>query len=253
MKRSLIITVAGTATRFNKDLTKEMLKCLYYEGKAENCLLCQIIQNSGAFDQYVVVGGYLYDDLVAFAKKNLSYLGDKLTLIYNPHFRDYGSGYSLNIGIKALNDDIDEVVFAEGDLYFDKESMAAVVESENSVLTTNHEDILSNKAVALYIDVNNHPKYIYDTNHKYLQISEPFKAIYNSGQIWKFSDASILHTIVDSLNESEQQGTNLIIVQKYFDAFTGKVDAKPMDIWFNCNTVFDYRKVLEIIQDEDNK
>lgn len=253
MKRSLIITVAGTATRFNKDLTKETLKCLYYEGKPENCLLCQIIKNSGSFDQYVVVGGYLYDDLVTFAHEHLSYLSSKLTIVYNPHFRDYGSGYSLNVGIKALNDDTDEVVFAEGDLYFDKESMVAVVESENSVLTTNHEAILSNKAVALYIDVNNHPKYIYDTSHKYLQISEPFKAIYNSGQIWKFSDVSILHTIVDSLNESEQQGTNLIIVQKYFDAFTGKVDAMPMDVWFNCNTVFDYRKVLEIIQDEDNK
>lgn len=253
MKRSLIITVAGTATRFNKDLTKETLKCLYYEESPENCLLCQIIKNSGSFDQYVVVGGYLYDDLVSFAKKNLSYLGEKLSLVYNPHFRDYGSGYSLNVGIKALNENIEEVVFAEGDLFFDKESMASVADSENSVLTTNHEAILSNKAVALYIDVNDHPKYIYDTSHKYLQINEPFKAIYNSGQIWKFSDAAMLRNIVESLNEKEQQGTNLIIVQKYFDAFTGKVDAKPMKVWFNCNTVFDYREVLEIIQDENNK
>lgn len=117
MKRSLIITVAGTATRFNKDLTKETLKCLYYEESPENCLLCQIIKNSGSFDQYVVVGGYLYDDLVSFAKKNLSYLGEKLSLVYNPHFRDYGSGYSLNVGIKALNENIEEVVFAEGDLF----------------------------------------------------------------------------------------------------------------------------------------
>lgn len=184
MKKALIITVAGTASRFNKDLDKETLKCLYFEGKPENSLLCQIIKNSGDFDQYVIVGGYLYGDLQSFAEENLASLANRVTLVYNPHFKDYGSGYSLYVGIKAVKDDIDEVVFAEGDLFFDKQSMSSVVNSPTSVLTTNHEAILSNKAVALYIDVHDHPKYIYDTNHKYLQIDEPFRAIYNSGQIW---------------------------------------------------------------------
>lgn len=252
MKRCLIITVAGTATRFNKDLEKETLKCLYFEGKPENSLLCQIIANSGDFDQYIIVGGYLYEDLQVFANANLSSLGDRVTLVYNPHFKDYGSGYSLYVGIKAVKEDIDEVVFAEGDLFFDKQSMASVVKSPTSVLTTNYEAILSNKAVALYIDVHDHPKYIYDTNHKYLQIDEPFKAIYNSGQIWKFSNVSLLKQVTSSLTALEQQGTNLVIVQKYFDAFKGNVDALPMSVWFNCNTVFDYRKVLKIIENENN-
>lgn len=251
-KKALIITVAGTASRFNKDLDKETLKCLYFEGKPENSLLCQIIKNSADFDQYVIVGGYLYGDLQSFAEENLASLANRVTLVYNPHFKDYGSGYSLYVGIKAVKDDIDEVVFAEGDLFFDKQSMASVVNSPTSVLTTNHEAILSNKAVALYIDVHDHPKYIYDTNHKYLQIDEPFKAIYNSGQIWKFSNASLLKGIVQNLNDKEQQGTNLVIVQKYFDAFEGGVDALPIDIWFNCNTVFDYRNVLKIIENENN-
>lgn len=43
-EKALIITVAGTASRFNKDLDKETLKCLYFEGKPENSLLCQIIK-----------------------------------------------------------------------------------------------------------------------------------------------------------------------------------------------------------------
>lgn len=252
MKKALIITVAGTASRFNKDLDKETLKCLYFEGKPENSLLCQIIKSSGDFDQYVIVGGYLYGDLQSFAEENLASLANRVTLVYNPHFKDYGSGYSLYVGIKAVKDDIDEVVFAEGDLFFDKQSMSSVVNSPTSVLTTNHEAILSNKAVALYIDVHDHPKYIYDTNHKYLQIDEPFKAIYNSGQIWKFSNASLLKGIVLDLNDKEQQGTNLVIVQKYFDAFEGNVDALPIDVWFNCNTVFDYRNVLKIIENENN-
>ena len=129
MKKALIITVAGTASRFNKDLDKETLKCLYFEGKPENSLLCQIIKNSGDFDQYVIVGGYLYGDLQSFAEENLASLANRVTLVYNPHFKDYGSGYSLYVGIKAVKDDIDEVVFAEGDLFFDKQSMSSVVNS----------------------------------------------------------------------------------------------------------------------------
>ena len=39
----LIITVAGTATRFNKDTKEDTLKCLYYEDNPEYALLPQLI------------------------------------------------------------------------------------------------------------------------------------------------------------------------------------------------------------------
>ena len=35
----LIITVAGTATRFNRDTEKETLKCLYYKDSPKFALL----------------------------------------------------------------------------------------------------------------------------------------------------------------------------------------------------------------------
>ena len=35
----LIITVAGTATRFNRDTKEDTLKCLYYEDSSEYALL----------------------------------------------------------------------------------------------------------------------------------------------------------------------------------------------------------------------
>ena len=62
--KSLIITVAGMSSRFNKDTEEDVLKCLYYEGTPANSLLS--IQVHKCFDlveEIIVVGGYKYDDL----------------------------------------------------------------------------------------------------------------------------------------------------------------------------------------------
>ena len=46
----LIITVAGTATRFNRDTEKETLKCLYYKDSPKFALLNQLIKNCGEYN-----------------------------------------------------------------------------------------------------------------------------------------------------------------------------------------------------------
>ena len=58
--RTLIVTVAGTATRFNRDTEKEVLKCLYYKERPEYTLLYQILAKSDGIDEYIVVGGGLF-------------------------------------------------------------------------------------------------------------------------------------------------------------------------------------------------
>ena len=95
----LIITVAGTATRFNRDTEKETLKCLYYKDSPKFALLNQLIKNCGEYDKYIIVGGYLYSVLEAYVKENLQAYDDRIELVYNEHFKDYGSGYSLYKGI----------------------------------------------------------------------------------------------------------------------------------------------------------
>ena len=67
-----------------------------------------------------------------------------------------GSGYSLYLGIKeALNyDNIDEILFVEGDLDIDDESFLKVVNSQKNVITYNMQPIYSNKAVVLYQNEN---------------------------------------------------------------------------------------------------
>lgn len=244
-KKELIVTVAGTATRFNKDLPKETLKCLYYELSPEYSLLNQILTRVGDYDKIIIVGGYLYEDLQNHLKKELSAWKEKIKPVYNPLFNEYGSGYSLLLGIEALDQDTEAVTFVEGDLFFDKTSFRHIHDSKNSVLTVNREFIHSQKAVVLYIDEHDKPHYIYDTGHKSLHIDKPFKAVYNSGQIWQFSDTRLLHRVAVGLNEEEKKGTNLIIIQKYLEKYTGKLEIVPLKIWHNCNTISDYRQVLK--------
>lgn len=243
----LIITVAGTATRFNKDTKEETLKCLYYEDASRYSLLAQLIKNCGEYDRYIIVGGYLYDKLEKFIKDELIDYRDKISLVYNEHFKEYGSGYSLYKGIEAV-DEPGEVTFVEGDLYFMADEFKHVYDSAKDVITINCEPIYSDKAVALYINAEDKPRYLYDTNHKTLTITEPFKAIFNSAQMWKFSSSTKLLDAVKTLSDRQLQGTNLEIIQAYFgDMDASKYDVVKFTEWFNCNTVADYRTVRNLM------
>jgi CTP:phosphocholine cytidylyltransferase-like protein len=240
----LIITVAGTATRFNRDTKEETLKCLYYTDEPQYALLAQLLKNCGEYDKYILVGGYLYEKLGRFVKNELSGYGKKIELVYNEHFKDYGSGYSLYKGIEAIKE-AGDVTFVEGDLFF---MARQVYNSPKSVITINREPIYSNKAVALYINVDGKPRYLYDTNHQTLTVSEPFKAIFNSGQMWKFSSSERLLKTVDSLTKEQLQGTNLEIIQAYFsDMNSEEYDVVTFTDWFNCNTVADYDIVRKLM------
>lgn len=247
--RSLIITVAGLSSRFNRDTKEDVLKCLYSEGGAEFSLLSQQIHKVyDLVDEIIVVGGYKYESLVAFVQHELEDARPKLKCVYNEHFHDYGSGYSLLIGLEAVSGESDEIVFIEGDLFFDKRSVEMVIQSQRDAISVNDEPIKANKAVALYFDAHSYPHYIYDTSHSYLEIHEPFTAIYNSGQMWKFHNPARVREICQSLTPDQRKGTNLVIVQNYF----GQISGSQMDIvriknWFNCNTVADYREAIKVL------
>ena len=247
--RSLIITVAGTATRFNKGTTEETLKCLYYIGKSEYCLLSLILEKAKDIDEYIIVGGYLYEKLRDFINANLKEYLPKIKLVYNSEYKTYGSGYSLIKGIESVSEESDEVIFVEGDLYFNSLDFKKVKESSLNVFTVNHELITAKKAVVVYERINGGVQYLYDTFHKYLEIKEPFLAVYNSGQIWKFTDIQKLRGVVSSLTPKQVGGTNLEIIQGYFGNLRNEeYQMIPFETWFNCNTVNDYKTVYSIIE-----
>lgn len=248
--KTLIITVAGMATRFNKDLQSPILKCLYNDNQPTHSLLAQIIFRAQAFDQIIIVGGYLFDELREYVNDVFIDFSDRITLVYNPLYREYGSGYSLIKGIEAVDPDCDEVVFAEGDLFFDSDSFQKIVHAANDVLTVTPDPIRADKAVVFYTDLSDTIHYLYDISHSYLEIKEPFRAIYNSGQIWKFTDVNKLKAVIASLTGTQVQGTNLVIVQKYFETQpVSSMEIIPIRIWVNCNTIDDYRKVNDMIDE----
>lgn len=248
MKKAVIITVAGTSTRFRKSIGKDCLKCIYTEGSEKDTLLYRLVELCRDFDKIVIVGGYMFEDLSSFVAKTLSDLSSKISLVKNEHFEDLGSGYSLYLGVMSLKDSgIDEIVFAEGDLFFDSGSFKKISETTSNVITTNNDPIEARKAVAFYLNTDGKVKYIYDTNHSSLEIKESFLGIYNSGQVWKFSEPSKLFSSAEKLTEEENKGTNLVLVQKYFDQIDNdKLQVIHFDKWINCNTVEDYRKYGEI-------
>lgn len=248
--KSLIITVAGMSSRFNKDTKEDVLKCLYYEDKPENTLLSlQVHKTVDLVDEIIVVGGYKYDDLLVFIQNYMKDVNKKMKVVYNDHFHDYGSGYSLIKGIEVVSDQTNEITFIEGDLFFDTESVEMIINSSKDVISVNNEPILSNKAVALYFDAYNHPHYIYDTSHSCLEIHEPFTAIYNSGQMWKFRNPTRVREICQFLTPEQEQGTNLEIVQKYFGAYLKtQLDIVRVNLWYNCNTVADYRAAIKALK-----
>ncbi len=242
--RTLIITVAGTATRFNRDTVEPTLKCLYEIRGYKNTLLYQILDKARDYDEYVIVGGYLYGKLQEFVNNNLGEFRHKIKLIFNPEFSTFGSGYSLILGIQAAHPQTSELLFVEGDLYFDNANFEKIKKSKKAVFTVNREIITAKKAVVVYENTNGYLRYLYDTSHSDLQISEPFLAIFNSGQVWKFTNLTKLTRVMNELNPDQVKGTNLEIIQGYFgDLLPEDYEMIVFDTWHNCNTVKDYETV----------
>ena len=243
--RILLITVAGMSTRFSESVGRTCLKCIYYKKKIEESLLYNLLHQSDSFDKYILVGGFMYEELEKSVKQYFKDLQEKIILIKNDQYQAYGSGYSLYVGLKeALKLQFDQLVFAEGDLYFDQQSFRKIILTDKNVITYNREPVLADKAVAFYYDQKDQIHYIYDTNHNMLEIKEPFLGIYNSGQVWKFAEQSRIMKVMEVMDEEDWKGTNLVFIQKYFESISRQdYELMGFEEWINCNTVMDFDKM----------
>ena len=241
----LIITVAGMSTRFSRSVGKPVIKCLYHNKSLKDSLLYILLERSREFDYFIIVGGYRYKELCETIRISFEEFSDKILSVENPYYATYGSGYSLYLGLqKAFEAEADEIVFAEGDLYFNEDDYQRVCSADKSVVTVNRNPILADKSVALYFDIAGEIRYISDTGHNELFIKEPFLAIYNSGQVWKFSDKHLARKVYSQMDEEEWKGTNLIFVEKYFrDIGSEKYELITLRHWINCNTLDDFNKI----------
>lgn len=242
----LVITVAGSSTRFSRSIGRDCLKCIYTEGGAEDTLLHRLISINKGYDKFIVVGGHRYDELVSAVDTDYQGYRERIVMVRNERYSEYGSGYSLYLGLKeAMTYDPDEITFAEGDLALSKSDMDNVFFSKNDVITYNLRPIRSDESVVFYFDGENRPRYVYDTNHELLKIDEPFRSIYNSGQVWKFRDMPRLKKIIEDMDENGWKDTNLVFMNKYFSTLSyDDMELIPLTRWINCNTVSDYRRSM---------
>lgn len=244
--RVLLLTVAGLSSRFERSLGRPCLKCIYFEHSFAESLLYRMISQKAEFDRYVIVGGYRFHELQETVARHFSDKLGQIILVENSRYADYGSGYSLGLGLReAMKLGADEIVFAEGDLFVDQESFQKVCRTPANVVTSSREPILARTSVAFYYDENGQIHYIYDTGHCVLQISEPFTAVFNSGQVWKFFDSDRVQQTFNSIDACGWQGTNLVFIQQYFQGLQqGGYENIQFQTWVNCNTVNDFRKSM---------
>lgn len=245
--RLLIITAAGMSERFSRSLGEKCLKCIYYINTIKESLLYRMVQQAPMFDKYIIVGGFMYDQLENVIRQDFADFLDKIILVRNDKFQEYGSGYSLYKGLqRAMELDFDEIVFAEGDLFIDANSFHKVVNATQDVITCNKEAIMADKAVAFYYDEQYKIHYIYDTEHHAFQIKGPFLGIFNSGQVWKFRQKERVRAVYAAIKE-EWKGTNLVFIQRYFQGLSQKdYNIVQFEEWINCNTIADFEKTIDM-------
>lgn len=244
----LVITAAGASRRFSRSIGRDTLKCLFYRDQVQDALLYRLVKQSPEFDHYIIVGGYRYEELQRFVEENFHDMLDRITLVENKHYDDYGSCLSLYLGLeKADGFPYRQLVFGEGDLFVDRAGFQRLCTAGRDVVTSNRDDIRSDTSVVFYYDSEGKIHYLYDTQHHLLRIDEPFTAIFNSGQIWKFVERERVKKILDSLTDEELRGTNLVIIQRYFEKLArDQYDHVKFEHWVNCNTVSDFDRALDL-------
>ena len=74
----LILTVAGLSTRFSESIGEPCLKCIFYRNSIKESLLYRMLHQKEAFDKYVIVGGYMFEQLKTTLENDFTEIQDKI-------------------------------------------------------------------------------------------------------------------------------------------------------------------------------
>lgn len=245
-----IVAVAGVSSRFNEGMEDAVLKCIYATQDARKTLLYAILKKCVGYDSVVLVGGYQYEALEAYVRAYEQEFPFAIHLVYNAYYQNYGTGYTLKVGLDACREfhDCEEITLIEGDLFFDEASFSNIKKANRSVATYNYAPISSRKAVIAYVNEAEKLKYVFSTSHGSVKIAESFFAIYNSGQVWKFADMLKLENAYREITAEDWKGTNLILIEKYFEKLSlEEYELLPFAQWENCNTREDLKEYEDLL------
>lgn len=239
--RTFITTVAGQSSRFNRSCAEPVLKCLYHTEKTPECMLYRLLRQAGSagFDRLIVVGGYRYQDLQRAIE---AYQCPGVELIYNPRWQDSGSMYSLYYGVLAAAGAA-EILFCEGDIITDSGSFEKLASMGRDSFSIAREPIFADRSVVAYQGPEDRLHYLFDANHGMLSFPDRVKAVFHSAQAWNIQDAGAFMRLNGQLTQTERQGTNLVLIERYFKEFPmNELGAVTMDPWINCNTREDFAR-----------
>jgi len=249
MMRVVVITVAGVSSRFNAGMAEKekCLKAIYSDGDVRDTLLMHLVQKCSYADRIIIVGGYQYNELQKYIKEYMPIcLKEKILLVYNRNYNDFASGYSLYLGLEEAFkiSQLEDILFCEGDLDVERDSFENVVSSENSVITYHCGAVRADRDVVVYKGGDGRYHYIFNSAHGLLKITDAFTCLYNSGQVWKFTEISELKMANEAFRAKRNTGINLQIIQKYIDSIPqNRIEAIELRRWTNCNTRDDYAHI----------
>lgn len=124
MARKAIILAAGKGRRMSSYSNSSPKSLLEFKGEALLSRQLRSFSDTGV-NKFVVVGGYLFDQMEEFAQKS----GYNLKLLQNPFFRETNSIASLWFAREHLEGD---VFITNGDTYFDKAVFTKLLKNKNT-------------------------------------------------------------------------------------------------------------------------
>ncbi|MGZ4032335.1 MAG: phosphocholine cytidylyltransferase family protein [Tumebacillaceae bacterium] len=147
----LVILVAGVGSRL-RPLTDNKPKCLVeVGGQAIVARFLEQAVETKAFDEVVLITGYLHDQIAAFVDEWQKTHDLPVRLVHNERYDETNNGYTLLCAQEFLRDGF---VLTDGDLLLDAEILRRVASHPESHLAVDMQSKLDEEAMKFVLDEN---------------------------------------------------------------------------------------------------
>lgn len=145
----LVILVAGVGSRL-RPLTDDRPKCLVeVNGKTILGRFLEGAEQVGAFQEVVLITGYLHEQIAAFTEQWGQGHTLPVRLVHNERFDETNNGYTLLCAKEFLRDGF---VLTDGDLLLDTEILRRVANHPESHLAVDMQSMLDEEAMKFVLD-----------------------------------------------------------------------------------------------------
>jgi choline kinase len=149
----LVILVAGVGSRL-RPLTDDRPKCLVeVGGKSILQRFLEGAEEAGAFNEVVLITGYLHEQIAAFVDEWSRTHQTPVRLVHNERYDETNNGYTLLCAQEFLQDGF---VLTDGDLLLDHEILRRVATHPESHLAVDMQSKLDEEAMKFVLNEQGH-------------------------------------------------------------------------------------------------